>query len=597
MNYENTIFEKTYGAARKALIVAAVLATAWSGNAGAQAPRRVISSENPLFVYSSAYAGAKPSQAANFWRVLPEDVKPYFGIHVNAKKEDSQENRDWIVSILEQARELGAPAIIEVEGFATDNDTPMEYWEELFDEYPNLIGLNISEISATGGLSGSALDQRYMEKIAKYIETCAKHGGYFIWQDMAWDWPFKKAPHVFVKAGAKETLYDAVRQYGANVVFTHKHNGNGRRFTSDAAAMGFWASGLTAAWGVHSEGWLWWEAGYERLYQPSVGHERSKESWKSVFTYPEALYGTEWLIGAAGGASLFSLEAYFQGYSTCDGSAMTPAFEYVVLPTIRKIIGDGLIATKEEALSKIKVAYHPGEAAPRALQEDHLFTGLYGPSETTEYEWLPSTGRYYFIPIIPALADKSVDEKFAFVIDDEYYGKNLVKTEKKKELFDKYYPSVGSGDSWLVNVGDHWYFANPNENTDITTTFEFAPVATPGMALSGKIGPHTFGTVKEKDGGLRIYINNYRTDKGATVWENKLIEEGKTCDFVSETTKNPPDEELRESVIAVAGKGPEELKIDVEFGRRGSFSVDGDGAGGTVITLSHNGPADIAINL
>lgn len=216
--------------------------------------RRPINSGNPLFVYSSVYHGADTAQLTNFWKVLPEDVKPYFGVHVNPRKSDSPQTRAWIESVLDAAQSLGIPAIIEAEGFNSQNDTPMEYWAGLFEKFPNLIGLNISEISATGGLTGANLDAAFMDKMARYIEVAASHGGYFIWQDMSWDAPFPKSPHLFVKAGAEPALFKAIRDNGAHVIFTHKHNGSGRRFTSDAAAMGFWATGVTAAWGVHSEG-------------------------------------------------------------------------------------------------------------------------------------------------------------------------------------------------------------------------------------------------------------------------------------------------------------------------------------------------------
>lgn len=559
--------------------------------------RRPINSGNPLFVYSSLYQGASPEQLVNFWGLLPADVKPYFGVHINPAKTDSPDTRAWIESMLDTAQHLGIPAIIETEGFASQNDTPMEYWAGLFGRYSVLIGLNISEISATGGLTGANLNHAFMEKMARYIDVAAAHGGYFIWQDMSWDAPFPKSPHVFVKAGAEPVLFEAMRSNGAHVILTHKHNGSGRRFTSDAAAMGFWAAGLTAAWGVHSEGWLWWEAGFERLYQPSMAPHRSAAPWKSVFSYPDAMYGIEWLIGASGGAALFSLEAYFQGYSSCDGSQLTPAFETVILPLVRQIVSHGLIPDRAAVRDKIKAAYRPSQPAPRTLREDHLFTGLYGPEHSTHFEWLPSTGRYYFIPVIPRLADASADTLFPIVIDDAFYRENLVDPAAKRKYFDALYPAAGTGDAWFVNMGANWFLANPNENQDATAAFEFPLAVNQGLRVSGSLPPHTFGILREAPGRIFIHLSNHRIDSLADVWNNTYLEQEKPCDYVSSTyIARPTDSATRQSVIVLKGVRKEAVDVHVSIGRNGVFDTVSE-QGEFTITLSHNGTMDVDIDL
>lgn len=558
--------------------------------------RRPINNENPLFVYSSVYNGANPSQLENFWKNLPEDVKPYFGVHVNPMKSDSPETRAWIESVLDMAQKLNAPAIIETEGFNSTNDTPMEYWAGLFDKYPNVIGLNISEISATGGLTGANLDAAFMEKMTRYMEVAATHGGYFIWQDMSWDAPFPKAPHVFVKAGAEPALFEAIRKYGAHVILTHKHNGSGRRFTSDAAVLGFWVTGTTAAWGVHSEGWLWWEGGFEQLYKPSMAPHRSAQPWKSVFSYPDALYGIEWLVAASGGASLFSLEAFFQGYSSCDGSRTTPAFDNVILPLIRQIIQHKLIPDRDAVRARIKAAYRPSQAAPRTLREDHLFTALYGPENSTHYEWLPSTGRYYFIPIIPMLADESANALFPTVIDDEFYKDNLVNPEAKKNFFDNLYPAAGSGGAWFVNNGAAWLFANPNENSNTTAGFDFQLSDRQDLRAAGSLPPHTFGILRQRPGGVSLHISNYRIDSDADVWDNQYLNNEQYCDYVlNKYISNPTDSTIRTTVIELLGLQGERPEVRLVAGKLGRLKSEWE-PGELKLILDHNGTMDIEID-
>lgn len=559
--------------------------------------RRIISSDNPLFVYSSVYHGAEAERLQRFWDMLPEDVKPYFGVHVNPDKKDSPEIRAWIESVMDVAEKNGIPAIIEVEGFDSNNDTPFDYWSGLFGKYDSLIGINISELAATGVLTGGIMKGDYIDKMIGYMETAAEHGGYFIWQDMGWNWPFPKHGHVFLRAGENKKLYRAIVNNGANIILVHKHNGNGRRMTTDAAVIGFWASGIVSNWGTHSEGWLWWESGYERLFQPSVGHKRSEHVWESVFTFPPSQYGADWLLGAAGGATIFSLEAFFQGYTTCDADMFTPAFRYVVLPLIRQIINHGLIPTRSEVRGKIRAAFHPRKADEYLARGDRLFRGLYGHEESTLLEWMPSTGRYYYIPIIPILADDSIVAGYPFVFDARYYRENFRDVEKKRAFFNDLYPAEGKGDSWFTGFGDRWFIVNPNENRDIDTSFEFELENNPGVKLQGRISAHTHAVVVNEENRIHIYLSNYRFDSDKDVWGNENLANGEFCKFVKgKYTSAPSDEALRGSGIVISGVSPEKIKSDITVAHRGDYEITND-ADTVSISVDHNGPVYIDVEI
>lgn len=557
--------------------------------------RRKISYEKPLFIYSSVYNGAKPDQLRKFWKLLPLDVKPYFAVHINPAKKGTEEEINWIKSVLDAAQELHVPAIIEVEGFDSKNPTPMSTWPKLFDKYSVLTGLNISELGATGLLTGAGMDKKFINKMIEYIDIAASKGGYFIWQDMGYDWPFPKKAHVFIRAGADEKLYSKIVENGDHIIFVHKHNGNGRRATTDAAALGFWTSGIVSNWGVHSEGWLWWEAGYERLFKPSVGYLRGREQWKSVFTFPDAQHGMEWLLGVAGGATVFSLEPYSIGYSSCEGDQLTPAFQNVLLPLMRKIIRDKLIPGREQVIQKIKAAYHPLKENDKVLRNDALFKGLYGAEESTQYEWLPSTGRYYYLPVLPVLSDDNVLNKFPFVFDSAYYEKNLSSQEKKKTFFDALYPETGKGDAWFVNFGENWYIVNPNENRDITASFEFSLKSNAKITISGSISHHTFAIVKEKPHGISIHLSNYMIDSDADVWDNPDFPENNPCEYVNKKyIPNPTDNKLRQSIIVIKGSSISKDKIKVSTGKRGNFKTSKNGDTITV-KINHNGTVDMEV--
>ena len=55
--------------------------------------------------------------------------------------------------------------------------------------------------------------------------------------------------------------YSLMSSYSHNVVLIDKHNGQGRHFAVQSAAMGAWLSGVCDNWGSNVESWLWWEEG------------------------------------------------------------------------------------------------------------------------------------------------------------------------------------------------------------------------------------------------------------------------------------------------------------------------------------------------
>jgi len=573
--------------------------------------RRPISRDNPLFIFN-VYGG--PEEVLSVDAVLPADVRPFFALHYIPPEpyDHSEAFRARVEAVLDAAEEIGFPTFIQTEHCYTRNETPQSYWAGLFERYSSLVGLLWAEISCTG-LQLTGLDDDYMERMKATIETVAACGGYFLWQDMGWDRPlpredrpflWQKVPHVFVKAGADQDLYRTIRENAAHVIIMDKHNGDGKRLAGPSAAMGLWAVCQVGQWGVNPEDWMWKEAGYARLFEPAcwwcwawgLWAELFGGSWASIFTYPDALFGMEWLMAAAGGATTFSLEAPFHGFASLGTGRTTPAFDNVLLPLIRMILSHGLIPTREEVREKMKIAYQPTHAVPPELNFDDLFKGLYGPEERSWYEWLPSTGRYYFLPILPVLAGPEVAGLFPTVFDDVTYAEELADTDRKRAFFDARYPSTGKGDSWFVNLGDRWFFANPNENRDVTTTFSFAPGQPSGGSLSGSLSPHTFGICIEEKGRLRIHLSNYRIDSEVDVWSDPDLVNEDPMGYVDNIyIPDPTDEALRRTVLRIEGLDAEPgLDITGHDGFECTTSFRAE-PGTYELEIDHNGPVDLTV--
>ncbi len=292
--------------------------------------RRPVSTNEPMFIYNVYGA---PETVGNLVELVPADLLPYFAVQIVPPEPyvDSPEFRAWIEAMVSAANEAKIPAFLQVEHMNTRNDLPQAFYEELFAKYSHFIGLSFAEISISG-VAATALDDDYINRMKEAIVTASANGGYFLWQDMGYDVEgaaWEKTPQVFVKAGSDAGLFALMRAHATNLIFQDKHNGNGKRFTGPAAVLGLFTTCTIGQWGVNSEDWNWWEAGYGRLFAPWSGKPKAEaESWKSLFTFPEVLFGIDWLVGLSAGATVFAIEAPFHGFGPLDAATPSPAFEH-----------------------------------------------------------------------------------------------------------------------------------------------------------------------------------------------------------------------------------------------------------------------------
>ncbi|GKX30733.1 fucolectin [Vallitalea longa] len=569
-------------------------------DARAESPlRRPISEDNPLFFYNLYYGEQGPDNIEAFWNVLPDDVKDYFAIMIlpESPYDYTEVNRNWIESMLDKAQELNIPVIIQNEAFNTHSNIPKSYYSQLFDDYSVLIGLCFAELSVAN-LGVVTPDASTIQSMKDTIDTVAEKGGYFIWQDMA-----TFTTHVFLKVGADNDLFNKFKDNSEHIIIMDKHNGKSKRFVTPAAAMGFWLSDLAGNWGSNSEDWLWAEAGYSRLYEEPESVIWTdifrKDEWKKVFTFPDAQYGVDWLQDMAFGANVFSLECPYHGFTSMESDQLTPAFNNVVLPLIRKMINNSIIPSKQEVYDKVKVAFHPNEQKPGSLEDDEFFKKLYG-ADNTEHEWMPSNGRYFGIPILPVLSGEEEFDDFTTILHSDKYDGHFPSVYEKVNLMNSIYPSIGTGDSWFVNNDNNWFIANPHENEDIATTFEFPLKINTCTSLGGQIAPHTFGIVEESEDSLDIHLSNYRIDAETDVWNNSNYEfKNDIKEYVrNQYIANPTDDELRESIIIIKGATDGEPVISDIVGDNGfEYITDWEEElQEYTITVNHNGPVDMTID-
>lgn len=561
-----------------------------------------ITPEAPLFLYN-VYLGEKPEQIRKVVRLWPEDLRPYLGIQLVLGLDDSYSVGDR-AQVLDDALavtdELGVPLIVQTATFSGDHSPDRPAIDAAFSAHRSFVGVSIAELSAgpATAVGGLQVDQRQI--IAERIDQAVQNDGVFLWADMGY-----LGPQVFVDAGADPELHQLMQTYHEHIIIQAKQNGVGRRFGTVSAAEGLFLSGLADNWGINSEDWLWWEASFQQLYGPQVpgpftiaGATKSEFPARAQLTYPEALYGTELLMTAAAGGTVFSIEAPQRGTVVPERDALSAAGAKVVFPVLRRLIRDRLIPSRAEVLARTKLAFQPEDRDPAVLGYDQAFAGLYGPQGCTpkdqlacaQAQWLPSTGRYGIVPTLPALADAKVTEQFPHVVTlTDTPDPSLVATAEAAHPAG----AAAAGSSWAVPAAgeDRWFIANPNENTDLRATFAL-PASRAGTVLAGEIGPHTFlmTDTSAGKGRARVFLDNYRTDSDRW-WEQDTPDDVVRDRYLDQARPAPLDTSTIE-VRGGAGGGRPKAKVT---GAAKVVQTWKAATGTLTLTISHRGPVTISV--
>ncbi len=476
--------------------------------------RRIIDEDNPLFLFNIYGFGLDSVKWLH--ENLPEDLRPYWAIQFVSYVEHNPSTEEQIIAALEYTDEVGFDVFIQIENCLSDSDIPISYFDNLFDEYESLIGLVVAEFSAAN-TSFYGMDYQHMRVISEALDVVSAQGAYLMWQDMGYEFR-----HPFSTAGSHKALFHKIEENADHLLLMDKRNGRSKRQLSTATALGFYLTDNAVAWGPNAESWIWWEAGLGPIGKEPMNITKAHRMWESLYTYPEIMFGIEWMMAAAGGATLYSLEAPFHGIADFWGGnpRFVPAWNEVLLPLSRKIVYGNLIVPKDEMKEKIQVAYLPDRVMPGEFQNDELFQGLYGPEVSSMYEWLPSSGRYYYLPVIPQYANPESYIDFPLIVTTQRYEKEFLANQKvKQEYFNALYPELSQGSAWVVEHKGLWYLANPEENEQVQADFSFSPVESNGVShITGALSPNGYALIEETSDAIEVYFNNFRTDSDLAIW-------------------------------------------------------------------------------
>lgn len=550
--------------------------------------RMYVDEENPLFMIRNCPIWGGPqtgeafaSYAIKTYYALPEDIRNFAVIYIDEGTTDMTPARqlefwDELLTITDEAN---VPIVCQSECFCTNKTRDPFTQEELsavFKKHPSLIGFVQVELSTNGVTNeklayeevteDNGVNKNILARMKSCIKACAENGGLFIWQDMEYIY-WKKLNYVNHIMKDKE-LYDLLKSNSENIVIMDKHNGHGRHFASQSNILGCWLDGVCGNWGVNLENFLWYEEGF--IEYDDLGVAPNEPDPITTAKYPPALYGIDMIADMVGGATVYAIEGTFSRgglYHFIDGEVvLTPTF-YDVLYPIYQMILNGSVPDKDEVKQNIKVAYKMTlpYSYPLSGNDAHLLQGLYCDTFTLIQEkinniyfdctktWVPSTGRYFIIPILPIYSNPAEVLPEANILNDFTYFLNLLFINPlKTRFFNKHYEQTYTGNGVLFDINDRVYIFNSNENKTIDSEQNVTyTLPDSKKAINTTFVAHTYAIIDESAEKISIDLCNLRLDTDAVCKGLENEDQFMRAYAAGGKMDNPND--FRTSVIELSG--------------------------------------------
>ena len=336
--------------------------------------RRPISNTNPVFMLTVAN-NQPQSTVQNIYNSVPVDLRPYVVLSLYYEPITDNAARTWIDAQLTLCDQLGIMANAQIGNGWSGSSVDLAFVESMYQNHPSFVGPLFAELHGTN-----------YNTVAAMLNLSALYGGY------TFNIEYTNGGNGMLSAHSSANMLAAMRANPYNYVPIAKQTTNSRFHETEAITNGLWTSGLSGNWGVNPDTWTWWETGRAGLFESEPG-PRGANPYKAVVTYPEAQLSEVMLQSALAGATVFANFEHYTYTSFHDGNT-TPSFEKEIIPTMRQIVNQSLIPSKNDVRSKIKVAW----LSDNDQINNNYYSNLY--ADGTNRDWLRTSGRYYIIPLL-----------------------------------------------------------------------------------------------------------------------------------------------------------------------------------------------------
>jgi len=467
---------------------------------GARPLETRISPEHPLIIL---YSPGSAEDLVRSYRALEPDIKPYCMVH--AEERYTPGNRlENLRRFLRAAQQNHIPIVFQIAGPDESFDFPLDVVESLLREFPTIKGIMMVETSFNnysnfgGGIRYSlAHNARYA--IAA-IKLAARHGKFFTCQ-------LAHANFLYIMAGhLNRPLYETFRQYRDYVIPQHEMNVPWGWLQAHTAPLGMWLEGAVGNWGIEPQSWYWSDAEY-------AGPEDFTHG--DIAQMPPGVYRQMILTGVTAGATVYSFEPPDDIWR----GPRSYHWRQAIYPTMMQVIRQRLIPTRDEVLRKAKVAYQLAPAATpehmhrnlrdvnEILDEGNLIRGTYGVYDKgLEYEVIPNTGRYYWIPLLSPYAPPHLLKRFASVVRPGHFQT----PQQFAAHFNRFYRGDGEGTACIMSIGRATYVMQTHENLYEEQTYTISVPARP-RGLRARMTPSGVALTWDQHPGDTSYMVWRRT--------------------------------------------------------------------------------------
>ena len=451
-----------------------------------------IDRENPLIILQEGFDVERVRDQLD--EFLPADIRPFCYLQIETRSGDRNHPETWEKRLddfrerIVLFRDTGVRLFLQVADPDPEFNLPIEHCARLLDEFPDLVvGLQLVEMQIEHFTTHGSTIEEAMSPIQRYaisaIETCAKRGKYCSIQLQMLRWPF------VLSADTLQPFYETCKKYNEYVLPQDEHIGP-HHWVRMGSLLGMWLDGAMANWGVEPQSWMWENAQFVRpgLFGPSPN---------GTLGCQPSQYRAMILMAASAGATVYSFEPFWDMWDYHHRNCWYDG----ILPTLREIVHDDLIVSKEEVLSKARCAYqmqrtsHPVEFG-KVLADIDCISGGEGNLERAAYgffqkgletEWIPNANSTYWIPYLSHQRDPETAAAFDYV-----FKRNEFDSPRGfREVLDRHMPASGKGRAAILDSGRNTFVFHTHENLyeeqAFTVDLPVAPRVTGVMHDEGRV--------------------------------------------------------------------------------------------------------------
>lgn len=552
--------------------------------AQANAPlRRPISPQQPMWlIHIDTWNYADPQKIID---LIPEDIRPYVVMNISLSiSHDVATSRfkvaeygyeiakSWLRVCAQN--QMWATVQHSSGGYAQFSDFDLSVYEELFRDYPNLIGFSYAEQFWGFDDPGDKLSPKWIDRMTHFsnlLKVCNKYGGYLVVSWCGNQWSPSINPIAMMKRSP--AFAASCEKYTDNYILCEKYTQQSFQSDMESICLGSYLSGYSGNYGTRYDDTGWTDTtgenkNFTMATAGAVHLEHMMLTGATVIDGPELIWTQCFRetnrVSTTDGYSMRNWETY-------------PQFNNVSVDIFRKVLdGTIRIPSRQEVIDRTKYVIvndvNSGNVNDIYSSPQTLFEGLYRMNGDGNYEnnktFFKKTGRYPTIPTVYNLDDE-IANSFDFQIKRSDYSSRWSTVSTKVNELNKLFPEEYTGDLYAGRHENGWVIYNPyktGQTASASIPFKFSTCDSVYLDYS----QYTASVMKEYADKVTFYLSNY--------------------DNVISTA-------LKTDVIKIYGSTNKPTYTHNDRGNHQASTLAESWTDGVfTLTVKHNGPIDITVN-